>query len=278
VRLAVTSDIHIDTAPANRRLVPELIRAIAESEPDVFILCGDLSPFPNDLSSVLEEFRTKLDSCRRIFVSGNHDIWLNDEFCLGTSEKKQALISDICSKTGFHHLDREPLVFRDVGFCGTIGWYDYTFRDARYGFSTEDYRMKRRGDTVWMDLHLARWEKSDIETAHLFEESLRSQIEAVRSVSETIVVATHHVPFRACVKYKGRLPWDYFSSFMGSEGLGRICLDEKKVSRVFFGHTHFPIEARIGPITAVCSPVGYLFEAPPDPYAYAKSRIAVVEI
>jgi putative phosphoesterase len=278
VRLAVTSDIHVDTTPANRRLVPELIRVITETRPDVFILCGDLSPHPEHISSVLEEFRTGLDSCLRIFVSGNHDIWLTDEFSSSTSEKKQALISDICLKTGFHHLDREPVVFKNVGFCGTIGWYDYTFRDPRYGFSTDDYRIKRCGDTVWMDLHLARWERSDAETARLFEASLRKQIETVRPGADRIVVATHHVPFRRCVRYKGKLPWDYFSSFMGSEGLGGICLDEKKVTHAFFGHTHFQIREQVGPITAICSPVGYLFEPPPDFHAYARSRIAVVEI
>jgi predicted phosphohydrolase len=265
----------VDTTPANRRLIPELIRVFQEIEPDAVILCGDLSPYPKDMRAVLQEFGLKLPNCRKLFVSGNHDIWLDEEGPGASSAKKQALISEMCAETGFHHLDREALLVDHVGFCGTIGWYDYSFRDETYGLPIEEYRKKRCGKEVWMDLHLAHWGRPDEEVARACEESLKNQIESVRAKCEKIIVATHHVPFRECVRYEGRLPWDYFSSFMGSAGLGKICLQEAKVSHVLFGHTHFQMKVEVGSITALCSPIGYLFDPPAELRAYAKSRVAV---
>ena len=61
---------------------------------------------------------------------------------------------------------------------------------------------------------------------------------------------------------------------MGSQGLGEICLREPLVTHALFGHTHFPVHQQIGDVTAICSPIGYLFEPPAQGLlAYAQERL-----
>ena len=55
---------------------------------------------------------------------------------------------------------------------------------------------------------------------------------------DTIVVVTHHLPFQEMVYYPNRLPFDFFSAYMGSEGLGTTILEEPFVKYVICGHSY----------------------------------------
>ena len=256
MRIGVTSDIHTDISPANLKSVEYLADEVRRAELDVFVICGDVSPSIRVFSETFLAFRDAGAKCKKLFVAGNHDIWLIGSNSIRTSHEKYSLITAICKEYGFHHLGDSPLVLDRVGFCGTIGWYDYSYRKEIYSIPERSYARKLFRGSVWNDANYARWDSPDPEIASRFEDELQAQIDSIRDQVSQIVVVTHHVPFQECVVYRGTLPWDFFSAFMGSEGLGKICLSEPLVTHTFFGHTHFEFFKKVDSIMAVCSPIG----------------------
>ena len=275
MRIGVTSDIHTDITTANRWIVKHLVNAAHEASLDVLVICGDVSPNLLELSRALLAFQ-ELD-CKKLFVAGNHDIWVFEKNV--TSEQKYKIIDDICLECDFHHLGKEAFVIGQVGFCGTIGWYDYSFKLEKYEFSESQYARKRLYNSVWNDVVYAKWDCSDKELAHRFEMELQSQIDSIKDEVSHIAVVTHHLPFQESVIYRGELPWDFFSAFMGSKGLGKICVNEPLVKYALFGHSHFKSHQQINGITAICSPVGYLFNKTKKILPqYARDQLTVFEI
>jgi putative phosphoesterase len=278
MKIGVTSDIHTDISPANRQIAKHLANEARDAELDVLVICGDISPDIMTLSNTLGAFHDIGQQCRKLFVAGNHDIWLIGVNNGITSHDKYSLITAICSEHGFHHLGDSPVIFGDVGFCGTIGWYDYSYKRDKYPILERSYMRKTLAGSVWNDVNYARWDGTDPEIAHQFERELQEQIDSVRDGVSQIIVATHHVPFRECVTYRDELPWDFFSAFMGSVGLGEICLNEPLVTHALFGHTHSEFFQTVDGVWAVCSPVGYLTKPPKDLREYARSRLRVIEL
>ncbi len=278
MKIGVTSDLHTDVTPLNKQILPHIIEAAENAALDVFILAGDLSPNLFELAQILIAFTESDLNCPKLFVPGNHDIWVSEHPDI-TSEQKYDTITMVCRESGFHPLDAAPFVKNGVGFCGTIGWYDYSFRHDRYNFSEETYASKKLMGSVWNDSNYAKWDGTDSEIARRFENKLRQQICSIKDAVSQIIVTTHHVPFQECVHFRGKLPWDFFSAYMGSQGLGKLCLEEHLVTHTLFGHTHVPIRQQVGAITAICSPIGYLHESPAcDLSVYAQERLTCFEI
>ena len=263
MKIGLISDLHTDASEANRAIIPILVEAVKASNLDVFVLAGDITPKLTDFYEVLGEFANANLTCRKFFVPGNHDIWVNKEANM-TSTQKCLVISEICRDHGFHPLNACPQIIDNVGFCGTIGWYDYTYASDKYDFTQEQYAEKQLMGAVWSDKRYVVWSGTDPEVSKLFEEELSQQIGSIRSEVERIIVVTHHVPFRECIRYRNELPWDYFKAFYGSAGLGNISLQEPLVSHVLFGHVHYPVNQQIDRIRAICAPIGYFHESPSE--------------
>lgn len=278
MRIGVTSDIHIDISPANAQIVTHIADEIKKADIDVFLICGDLSPNLMTLSRTLSAFHDVNAKCRKLFVAGNHDIWLPNVNGEINSHHKYSIITDICKENGFHHLGDSPYIIEEVGFCGTIGWYDYSYKNKKFPIAERSYQRKTLAGSVWNDVNFAHWNATDSEVAKGFENDLQKQIEGIREHVMRIIVATHHVPFQDCVTYRNELPWDFFSAFMGSAGLGEICIKEPMVTHALFGHTHTEICKKVGQIWAICSPIGYLTNPPKDLGEYARNRIKIIEL
>lgn len=196
-----------------------------------------------------------------------------------TSEQKCGVISEICEDHGFHSLMDAPYIVGQTGFCGTIGWYDYTFASDDFYFSAKQYAEKQLMKTVWSDKLYAKWTDTDENIAHRFEKKLEQQIETIKDKVDRIIVVTHHVPFRECIRYRGELPSDFFRAFMGSEGLGRICLQEPLVTHILFGHVHYAVNQQVKNVNVICAPIGYLHETPlEEVHAFAEQRFACFTI
>ncbi len=289
MKIGLISDLHTDVTPQNKALVPHLICAVKAAELDVFVLAGDLARHLTALSETLNAFHEAELACDKVFVPGNHDIWAIETPNV-TSEQKCQIISALCYECGFHPLMEAPFVkqrvARDicpsdakVGFCGTIGWYDYSFAPEGYEFSDAQYAQKQLMGVVWNDKRYAKWGDTDLAVTRRLVAKLCKQFTVLREEVSRIIVVTHHVPFRECIRYHGELPWDFFRAFMGSVRFGAICLQEPLVTHVLFGHTHRQIDMDIGSVRALCAPVGYLHEEPPcGLQAYAESRLTCFSI
>ena len=278
MKIGLISDLHTDVTPLNKVLVPHLIEAVKGVRLDVLVLAGDIARHLVQLSEILDAFQLADLACEKLFVPGNHDIWAIETPDV-TSERKCEIISTLCYECGFHPLMDRPFIKEQIGFCGTIGWYDYSFAPDGYDFSDAQYAEKELMGAVWNDKRYAKWSDTDRVVAGRFETKLNAQIASVRDEVSKIVVVTHHVPFRECIQYRGKLPWDYFRAFMGSRGLGAHCLDEPLVTHVLFGHTHRAVNMQIRNIHAICAPVGYLHEKPTvDLQTYAVHCLTCFEV
>ena len=278
MKIGLISDLHADVTPFNKALVPYLVDAVKAAELDVFVLAGDLARHLVQLSETLNAFHLANLTCAKLFVPGNHDIWATETPDV-TSEQKCEIISKLCRACGFHPLMDEPFITEQIGFCGTIGWYDYSFAPDGYDFSDTQYTEKALMGAVWNDKRYAKWSDTDRVIARRFEAELKTQIASVRNDVSRIIVVMHHVPFQECIRYRGELPWDYFRAFMGSKHLGECCLGEPLVTHVLFGHTHRALDMQIRNVRAICAPVGYLREEPKAGLqAYATQCLAAFEI
>ena len=261
MKIGLISDLHTDVTPLNKELIPHLIDAVKAAELDVLVLAGDLARHLVQLSETLNAFQLADLACEKLFVPGNHDIWAIETPNV-TSEQKCGIISELCHECGFHPLMDIPFVKEQIGFCGTIGWYDYSFGPEGYDFSDAQYTEKELMGAVWNDKRYAKWADTDRVVARRFETELETQIASVRDDVSRIIVVTHHVPFRECIRYRGELPWDFFRAFMGSKQLGTQCLQESLVTHALFGHTHQALDMQICSVRAISAPVGYLHEEP----------------
>ena len=278
MKIGLISDLHTDVTPLNKALVPHLIDAVSAAKLDVLVLAGDLARHLVQLSETLNAFHLADLTCEKLFVPGNHDIWAIETANV-TSEQKCGIISELCSACGFHPLMDGPLVREKVGFCGTIGWYDYSFAPDGYDFSDAQYAEKELMGAIWNDKRYAKWADTDPVVARRFEADLETQIASIREDVSHIVVVTHHVPFRECIRYRGELPWDFFRAFMGSKNLGAQCLREPLVTHALFGHTHQAFDMQICNVRAIAAPIGYLHEEPTiGLQAYAAQCLTCFEI
>lgn len=278
MKIGLISDLHTDVTPWNKALVPHLIDAVRAAHLDVLVLAGDLARHLVQLSETLNAFHLADLACEIVFVPGNHDIWAIETPDV-TSEQKCGIISELCDACGIHPLMDKPFISGKVGFCGTIGWYDYSFAPDAYDFSDDQYADKELMGAVWNDKRYAKWSDADPVVARRFESALAAQIASIREDVSRIVVVTHHVPFRECIRYRGELPWDFFRAFMGSKQLGAQCLREPLVTHALFGHTHRALDMQIRNVRAISAPVGYLQEEPTvGLQTYASQCLACFEV
>lgn len=267
MRIAYTSDLHVDISQRNWELVPYLAEVLKMVDPDVFILAGDVSPEIGDLEYTLDCFAA-LRSLK-LFVPGNQDIWvLSEEMqSLGhdSYEKYYFYLPEACRRNNFVPLWMEPVVCRGVGFAGSIGWYDSALGAGDYhqAFPREHRYLL---DSVWNDMRWACWadistlaesgmtpvKRADSEVAREFNLRLDQDVEALSrdAAVREIVVVTHYPPFRELSAEE--IP------FPGSRETGGILFAHPKVTISISGHIHDRRDILVGNIRAVRCPVGYL--------------------
>jgi putative phosphoesterase len=272
IRLAFTSDLHTDSHAANRRVWQEMVTILCDRQPDVFICCGDIAADAQQFGLTL--FALEGLRCPKLFVPGNHDVWIQNGHWLKqgvTSQHKYyKLLPALCRELGFHPLWVEPFVLGEVAFCGSMGWYDYSLRnpllDARIPW--QDYQRKRFQNHLWNDARFVHWhapQKNGASgrqiddqalTTHMLHE-LTQQLQHARQLARRIVAVTHMLPFRAMMAYHHEPLRDYFGAFMGSALLGEVLQSYPEVELVLSGHTHHQRSVQVGRITAHTSPLGY---------------------
>lgn len=290
MKIAFISDLHVDSLPEPFHIIDAIHHRLLTIGPDVFIIAGDVAARPQLFEKTLRVFSEL--PCEKLLVPGNHDIWVETtslEKGIHSGIKYNEIIPQICNRNNFTVLGQDPHTINGAGFAGTIGWYDYTLRNKKYDhlFSIETYRNKKFEDRfTWNDLNFAHWMNShnkrqeDETVAKEMEASLDTQIQTLRHrKTAKIVVVTHHLPFQEMVFHPNRLPFDFFSAYMGSEGLGRIILNEPAVKYVICGHSHIKSSLTLGNLRAMKSPLGYPREwETKDLEKLVEDRLSCIEI
>lgn len=268
MRVFFASDLHVDVA-GNEPFVRELAAIAAADRPDVVIIAGDVCNGTARLGPTLRLFADAAQ--HRVYVPGNHELWALSAGEPAARERYYQEIPRIARAAGFHPLVTEPLVVADVGFAGTMGWYDYSFTDPADGYTPAELAAKTRDGLQWMDGRYVRWTGpdgralADAEVAALMLDDLRDQLDALAGEPlRTILLVTHHLAFKSLVPpvfVDGHLK--FFRAFLGSEGFGEAARKDARVSLALAGHVHSVRSVQEGGIAARTCPTGYPRERKP---------------
>lgn len=276
MRLLVTADLHYNH-PKSKALAQDLIRQMNDAGGDVLLLVGDTGVADGDcLEECLRMFRF---AGPKLFVPGNHELWTHgtDSYEIFTTGLPKRV-----REAGWHWLQGDPFRLGDVGFAGSIGWYDYAFAPPGLGIprrfyekkvspgvaarlseyadlleSADDIAPSARGFVArWNDAKFVRLCRSDVDFLDEVLAALRRQLEALRDAPR-VVVAVHHLPFRELLPPPHGGQWDFAKAFLGSPRIGELLLAYANVTDVFCGHSHFAAQARVGHVRAVNIGSGY---------------------
>ncbi|MGQ4872180.1 MAG: metallophosphoesterase family protein [Candidatus Thorarchaeota archaeon] len=276
MKIAAVSDIHVQPNGADAPLIEAIKKQAETMNPDVFVIAGDVSNRINTLRAALAEL--KLDHATNLYVPGNHDIWFEEEKGIGSLEKYSRLIGEACHDAGFHYLPDEPYVCDSLGFVGSMGWADYSFARPELKIPEENYRRKEYRGATWFDVFNVDWDFTDEEATDLFNRKLEYDLSTLPKQVRHIVYVSHHLPFRELTVYKNRLPWDFFSAYMGSVKTGQILLRDGRVILSISGHSHIRNVVTVNGITAITVPLGYGRPRNRDYEALAQKAVAEIEV
>lgn len=158
MRIAFTSDIHADITAENQKLLPYLAEEFSRLDPDAIVLAGDIANSLSGWKGALSHFNEI--NVPKFIIPGNHDVWVESKNALKRGQdsgwKYRIALPECARDFGFHYLPGQPFVLSDVGFAGSLGWYDYSLRDERLDgvLSRFDYERgelkKARGMTFVM--------------------------------------------------------------------------------------------------------------------------------
>jgi len=275
MRVLITADLHYDIL-RSREPTEALAARACKAGGDALVLVGDIAGAD---VSVLRDCLALFAGFggRKLFVPGNHDLWrLEGESSL---HRYRHVLPAVAAEEGFVMLDHAPQTLGGVGLVGSVGWYDYSFRDESLGLPHAFYEHKVapgaaayyddeyghlidscRGDLTseqmditarWMDGVWVRLGMSDAAFAGQLADRLAAQLADLAGRTRRILAFIHHLPFREQVPRDRPPRFAFAAAFMGAERLGQALLAEPKVTHVFSGHSHWPDRRRIGHVQAV---------------------------
>ncbi len=286
MRIFVSADLHDDVRRSvvpNDRLVAELAAA-EPSRDDVLVLLGDIAgPRPGSLASCLRRFAAFPG--RRLMVAGNHDIWLPPDATApdASLQRYREALPRLVEAEGFTLLDPQPQVIGGVGLVGSIGWYDYAFRDVSLDVPLAFYEKKiapgaaeyyggyegllaeyetrlteRHMDlgARWMDGWRVRLGMDDEAFLEQQLDMLRAHLAELAERCDRIAAFLHHVPFAELLPPARRdkpLPdrFRFALAYMGSPRMGEVLAACPAVRWVACGHSHWPRRVQIGKIEGI---------------------------
>ena len=294
MRIAFTSDLHADITAENQKLLPYLAEEILRLEPDAVVLAGDIANNLSGWKATLTHFNEI--GVPKFIIPGNHDVWVESKNALKRGQdsawKYRIALPECARDFGFHYLPGQPFVLGDVGFAGSLGWYDYSLRDKRLDgtLSKLDYQRGEFREGSWNDIRYASWLRDphavhwrrrrawidDIEVCKTMREELARDLQQIASQVSKLVVAIHTAPIERALE-RSAVP-DPFEAYEGSMEHG-ILLKEFACQRslvVICGHRHRPLDIEEDGIRVMRNPIGYLNRAITDYRSQAREGVAVL--
>lgn len=248
MKLVVTADIHYGLRERGDESARRLAEEICSGGGDALVLAGDNAAISPALFTECFRLFGGFPG-RRLALCGNHDLWTQDGDSLAIYRER---FPAWAAAGGFEYLEGSPVVIGNVGIVGTVGWYDYSFRDKSLDISEHFYEKKFHPKLArWNDGQFVRMAMSDHEFNKVVLDGLDASIRAIYEQVEVIVAVTHVLAFDCMIIHKSSPSWDFCSAFMGSRALGELLLRYPKVRYHFCGHAHQPSRHTVGHILTV---------------------------
>lgn len=262
MKVIAIADLHYNIARC-REQVQAQARAVCTRGADVLAVAGDTAStdvqYFEEALALFESFPG-----RKVLVPGNHDLWV---LAAGDSRKRyEQDLPEICRRHGFEYLDAGPVLVDGTAFVGTVGWYDYSFRDESLGVPMRFYEAKagpgaadqlRRyrhlldghGDVsdemkqitaIWRDGQHVKLGMSDVDFTRQQVDKLREHLRWAAQRVEQIICLIHHLPLREMAPDTDEPNWRFARAFLGSTCFRDLFESQPKVRYVLAGHSHWP--------------------------------------
>ena len=242
----IASDLHYGVNKRGNTNTEALARHVCENPTDALIIAGDIGSDPETLAMCLSLFEGF--EGRKLAVPGNHDVWTKGWQTSDSWTIHETLMPDLLEAHGFAPLHLDPVILDEVAFVGSMGWYDYTFRDE-IGIDIEHYRSKTppwSSVPIWSDARYANFQHSDEELTALLVKRLAHHLSQVPKARQVVGVVHHVVTKPLLVHPREMVPklWRYANAFLGSERFGDLLRGDPRVVQVFCGHIHMERSCR----------------------------------
>lgn len=276
MRILVTADLHYDS-PRSRKPTQELAQQVLRTGGDALVLVGDCAGASHqDLRDCLAMFAAF--GGQKFLVPGNHCLWcLPEEDSL---QRYERIVPAIAAEEGFSVLDHAPARLGGLALAGSVGWYDYSYRDEsleiplefyqakvapgaarylpqhRHLFETHRHRLHQRHFEItsrWMDGVHARLPVSDLEFLDYLVAKLARQLQQLAEDPSVTRVAAfvHHLPFKSLVPQDRPAKLAFAAAYLGSDRLGETLLACPKLGWIYCGHSHWPGRCRLGSVEVI---------------------------
>ena len=297
MRIAWSSDLHVDVSERNRELLPHIAARVEQLSADVLVIAGDVAETVADVQRSLEALAHL--PCARLYVPGNHDLFAEPTAAGGwfdTQDKIQKLLPQAVTQTGCHYLGLHPVRVLNKTFIGTCGWFDDTLGEPLLApfvhsshFASGSWRHVRaydKGHVLWpsaspgsgMPCSLAGHWAGDREICDAMLDSLQTQLKQA-DAQTSIVAVVHVLPFPEIVQRQAFGPSSFHDAWLGSARLGACLREDERVQLVISGHLHRPTDVQITPrLRAVASPVGDARRSPLSLPELARECVGCIDL
>lgn len=270
MKLTIMSDLHLEMTPYS---------ISNPQKADVLCLCGDIvnsaqlskhhgvRPWSDALifqrglyehdhnHFLVSHQREFIKQCSNEFehtvvVAGNH------EYYRSYWDKTLHILKEEYSKyPNIHFLENESISLNNITFIGSTLWTSLNNRDPVSMITItkllNDYRLIK-------NLSHSNYKLRAEDTAVRHDRSVDYLIDALKNLTGTTVVLTHHMPSTQCIDEQYRS--DYYMNSGYASDLDHLILDNSHVAVWGYGHTHTPTQFTIGNTVLVNNARGYSSE------------------
>jgi len=270
MRIVSLSDIHLDInlKRKDNKFHRKLVNFLCDVKADTLIIAGDIAGNTRLLIEFFELSRS-IPIENKIYVPGNHDLYVNQAADNLSTIKYYEILPTITEQYDWNYLPKDPFVIDNIQFAGTIGWYDYSSRNKIWDdqIPLKQYIAKKHPNhnLELMDRHFVKFGKSDEQMSQQFTSDLLKDLAYIDrrydydEIDHTVIVS-HMVPFREFIPYRGLVQYDFFTAYFGNLNLGDTILNYSQNREVttIFGQVHIPKSKRLTPnLMGYCVPIGY---------------------
>lgn len=236
-KIQIMSDLHLDSPKAQGfpALVPDV---------DLVIVGGDTC---EGIQNAIKRMRGAYPNTEIVTIAGNHEFYgstLPDETAAGREIAREARV---------HFLENDTLQLGSLRIIGATLWTDYALGGSiRHNMQVAREIMRDHRKIKWQS---QPWRRFRPQEAQLLHQRSRSFIEGCLASTHggPTIVVTHHAPIASAIAPEVR--GTSLAAAYASELAPLI--ERYGPDAWIWGHTHYPIDARLGRTRLISNPCGY---------------------